>query len=140
MEQDHRVEDLGRDVARLRIAFVNVYFVGSPRQAASPGEPNATPWALVDAGLSPGTTRILDVAAERFGSESRPAAIVLTHGHFDHTGALEPLLAVWDVPVYAHPLELPFLTGQADYPPPDPNVARVSRWGGGRTFRRGCRR
>ena len=41
-------------------------------------------------------------------------------------GALEALLAVWDVPVYAHTAELPFLTGSADYPPPDPTV------GGGR--------
>jgi glyoxylase-like metal-dependent hydrolase (beta-lactamase superfamily II) len=123
MEPDHRIEDLGGDVARLRIGFVNVYFAGSPRTATA-GEATATPWALVDAGLSAGTTRILDVAAERFGPESRPAAIVLTHGHFDHIGALEPLLAIWNVPVYAHPLELPFLTGRADYPPADPSVGR----------------
>jgi glyoxylase-like metal-dependent hydrolase (beta-lactamase superfamily II) len=117
MFDEHQLEELAADVARLRVAFVNLYFVGKPR---ADGE--ATPWALVDTGLSAGTARILDVAAERYGSDSRPAAIVLTHGHFDHTGALETLLAVWDVPVYAHPLELPFLTGQADYPPPDPSV------------------
>jgi glyoxylase-like metal-dependent hydrolase (beta-lactamase superfamily II) len=29
---------------------------------------------------------------------------------------------VWDVPVYAHTAELPYLTGGADYPPPDPTV------------------
>jgi glyoxylase-like metal-dependent hydrolase (beta-lactamase superfamily II) len=28
----------------------------------------------------------------------------------------------WDVPVYAHELELPYLTGQSSYPPPDPLV------------------
>jgi glyoxylase-like metal-dependent hydrolase (beta-lactamase superfamily II) len=28
----------------------------------------------------------------------------------------------WDVPVYAHPLELPYLNGTASYPPPDPSV------------------
>ena len=71
-----------------------------------------------------GRAQILSVAAARFGEIARPAAIVLTHGHFDHVGALEPLLAVWDVPVYAHTLELPFLTGRADYPPPDPTVGR----------------
>jgi glyoxylase-like metal-dependent hydrolase (beta-lactamase superfamily II) len=116
MDQQHQVEDLTPDVARMRIAFVNVYFVGTPQTIGS------TPWALVDAGLAMGAAEILSFAAERFGRERRPAAIILTHGHFDHVGALEPLLAVWDVPVYAHTLELPFLTGRADYPPPDPTV------------------
>src|SRR6185369_6215471 len=74
------------------------------------------------AGLPHGAAEILSVAAERFGVESRPTAIVLTHGHFDHVGALEALLAVWDVPVYAHAAELPFLTGRANFPPPDPTV------------------
>ena len=121
MAEEHRIEELGRDIARLRVAFVNLYFVGAPHAAGTTGV-DATPWALVDAGLSAGTARILEVAAERFGRDSRPAAIVLTHGHFDHIGALEPLLAIWDAPVYAHPLELPYLTGQAEYPPPDPSV------------------
>jgi len=116
-QPQHAIEELTRDVARLRIGFVNVYFVGLPRASA-----DATPWALVDAGLAMGAAQILEVAAARFGENSRPAAIILTHGHFDHVGALQPLLAMWDVPVYAHTLELPFLTGRADYPPPDPTV------------------
>jgi glyoxylase-like metal-dependent hydrolase (beta-lactamase superfamily II) len=110
----HDIEALASDLARLRIAFVNVFFAGAP----------GSPWALVDAGLSLGAAHILEVAAARYGRESRPLAVILTHGHFDHVGALQPLLAVWDVPVYAHPLELPFLTGHADYPPPDPTVGR----------------
>ena len=114
------IEELGSNVARLRIGFVNVYFVGGPSR--TPGAPTATPWALVDAGLAMGAAQILSVAAARYGEMSRPAAIILTHGHFDHVGALETLLHVWDVPVYAHALELPFLTGRADYPPPDPQV------------------
>lgn len=118
---EHRIEELADDVARLRIAFVNCYFVGRPRASASTA---ATPWVLVDAALSAGAARILEIAAERFGADARPAAIVLTHGHFDHVGALESLLGIWDVPVYAHALELPFLTGRADYPPPDPTVGR----------------
>ena len=124
--RDFEVEEIGSDLARLRIGFTNVYFVGTPT-----GGESATPWALVDAGLAMGAAKILSAAAERFGETSRPAAIVLTHGHFDHVGALDALLHVWDVPVYAHTLELPFLTGRADYPPPDPAVggglvARVS--------------
>ena len=113
------IEEVAADLARLRIAFVNVYFAGTPARQSAAAE-----WVLVDAGLSLGAARILSVAAERFGENNRPSAIVLTHGHFDHVGALESLLSVWDVPVYAHPLELPFLTGLADYPPPDPAAGR----------------
>jgi glyoxylase-like metal-dependent hydrolase (beta-lactamase superfamily II) len=47
---------------------------------------------------------------------------VLTHGHFDHVGALPGLAERWGVPVYAHPLEMPYLTGRSSYPPPDPAV------------------
>ena len=57
---------------------------------------------------------------EREGA--RPAAIVMTHGHFDHVGALASLAERWDVPIYAHPLELPYLDGRSSYPRPDPSV------------------
>lgn len=33
--------------------------------------------------------------------EGRPAAILLTHGHFDHMMAAEELRTVYDIPVYA---------------------------------------
>jgi glyoxylase-like metal-dependent hydrolase (beta-lactamase superfamily II) len=32
--------------------------------------------------------------------EVAPRAILLTHGHFDHFGAAEPLARIWNVPVY----------------------------------------
>src|SRR3954465_4983119 len=72
-DHHHHIENIGSDVARLRIGFVNVYFVGTPRVAT----PNsaaaiATPWALVDAGLSAGTRRILDICAKRYGNETQP--------------------------------------------------------------------
>lgn len=118
---EYEVDEVVADVARLRIATVNVYFVGLPRKAS--GNVAAKPvWVLIDAGLAHGAAEILRVAGERFGVESRPAAIVLTHGHFDHVGALAALLSVWDVPVYAHMAELPFLTGGGDFPPPDATV------------------
>lgn len=115
----YEIEELAPDVARLRIGFVNVYLVGAPAAARAD---SAAQWVLVDTGLAMGAAQILEVAAARFGTQSRPAAIILTHGHFDHVGALEALLHVWDVPVYAHTLELPFLTGRGDYPPPDSAV------------------
>ncbi|MDY0395290.1 MBL fold metallo-hydrolase [Virgibacillus halophilus] len=37
---------------------------------------------------------------------------MLTHGHFDHVGGLVDLVKEWEVPVYAHSLEFPYLTGK----------------------------
>jgi glyoxylase-like metal-dependent hydrolase (beta-lactamase superfamily II) len=106
-----RAQEIADGVYRLRTMMVNVYFV---RAAAPPV------WALIDAGL-PGFGRSVRAQAERiFGT--RPASIFLTHGHFDHIGALPWLADEWGVPIYAHPLELPYLTGRSPYPPPDPTV------------------
>lgn len=102
-------------VVRVPLAIVNAYLVGPP----SAGDRG---WVLVDAGLSTSRAAIVAAAAAAFGPDARPAAIVLTHGHFDHVGSLEALAERWDAPVFAHPLELPYLTGRADYPPPDPAV------------------
>ena len=114
-----RGEDAGkpivRDLSYIRDRIVNVFFYGEPRA----GDRN---WVLVDAGLYGSAGRIERVAAERFGEGARPAAIVLTHGHFDHVGALRTLCEKWDVPVYAHELEIPYITGRSAYPPPDPTV------------------
>ncbi|MGV3540295.1 MAG: MBL fold metallo-hydrolase [Rufibacter sp.] len=79
-------------------------------------------WVLVDAGMPKSGGEIMEVAESVFGRGARPAAILLTHGHFDHVGGLIRLLEEWQVPVYAHPLEFPFLTGQQAYPEPDTTV------------------
>lgn len=103
------------DVFCLQLSIVNVFFVGR-RGAGDRG------WVLVDTGLYASSGAIQRAAADLFGRDSRPAAIILTHGHFDHVGTVRELAEAWDAPVYAHRLELPFLTGQSDYPPPDPTV------------------
>jgi glyoxylase-like metal-dependent hydrolase (beta-lactamase superfamily II) len=112
-EQVSWPREVTEDVAYLRTAIVNVVFFGPT------GGPE---WVLIDAGM-PGSASTIALAAERrFGQDSPPAAIILTHGHFDHVGALETLARRWNVPVYAHELELPYLTGRSPYPPPDPSV------------------
>jgi glyoxylase-like metal-dependent hydrolase (beta-lactamase superfamily II) len=102
------------DVERVPVAFANVYMVGAPGQ----------PWVLVDAGLPGFAPWIGREAARRHGGRA-PEAIVLTHGHRDHAGSAAALARRWEVSVYAHPLELPFLTGRSDYPPHDPTVGRA---------------
>lgn len=101
------------DIQQVTTLLVNLYMVG---------EVGLPDWVLIDAGIPMNAGRIIGRAQERFGG-IRPRAIILTHGHFDHVGSLAPLLRYWPgVPVYAHELELPYLTGRSAYPPPDPTV------------------
>ena len=86
------------------------------------GDPHQNEFILIDAGMPNSANEIISVAEKRFGSNCRPKAIILTHGHFDHVGAIIELIEHWNVPVYAHSLELPYLTGLKDYPKPDPTV------------------
>ncbi|GAB3057710.1 MBL fold metallo-hydrolase [Salinicoccus sesuvii] len=86
------------------------------------GHPESSNFVLIDAGLTESSDAIIKVVEERFGQGSRPQAIILTHGHFDHVGSIIELIEHWDVPVYAHKLELPYLTGRTPYPDPDPTV------------------
>lgn len=113
--RDDHTQEIAPDVAYRRLGIVNVVFFGRP----GAGDRN---WVLIDAGVMGTTSLITAAAEERFGEDSRPAAIIMTHGHFDHVGGLEAFAERWDVPVYAHDLERPYLDGTASYPPPDPSV------------------
>ena len=103
------------DVAYRQLAIVNVIFVG----VEGAGDGN---WVLVDVGIPGSTSAICSAASARFGGKGRPACIIMTHAHFDHVGALETLASKWDVPVYAHHAEHPYLDGTQSYPPADPGV------------------
>lgn len=102
----------------VRTLMANVVFISSEAPGGTPSAPHR--WILVDAGIRGYANTIQRAAEECFGPNTRPDCIVLTHGHFDHVGSLHALLERWDVPVYAHLLEIPHLTGRVDYPPPDP--------------------
>ena len=103
--------ELAAGVAYLTTGISNVYYVGDKDN-----------WVLVDAGVVGYTRQILAAAAARFGADAVPRAILLTHGHYDHVGCARDLHAHWGVPVLAHALELPYLTGKSDYPQKDPTV------------------
>lgn len=99
----------------MKLFFVNVYIIAN-RKSFSKG------WVLVDTGPQGSADKIIAMAESIFGKGAQPAAIILTHGHSDHSGSVEALLNHWDVPVYAHELEIPYLTGASSYPPADPSV------------------
>lgn len=73
----------------------NIYFVQS-----------ASSWVLIDTATAGQGSRIQDAAAALFGTGTRPAAILLTHVHPDHSGSALELARAWACPVYLHPDEL----------------------------------
>lgn len=92
--------------------IVNVVMIGEPGEK----------WILIDTGMPKCGKEIQEVAEQRFGKGSKPEYIILTHGHFDHVGGIVYLLEQWNVPVFVHVEEFPFLNGTKAYPEPDPSV------------------
>ena len=115
LDRNDDTRQIVADVAYRQLAIVNVIFVG----LENAGDGN---WVLVDAGIPGSAQAIRSAASARFGGTGRPACIIMTHGHFDHVGALETLASEWDVPVYAHAAEHPYLDGTRSYPAADPGV------------------
>src|SRR5262245_45260054 len=120
-----RVERVAHGVYRLRTLMVNVFFIAE----------GARSWVLVDTGLPGYAGAIRHAAASLFNDP--PVAILLTHGHFDHVGGLPQLAEEWGVPIYAHPLELPYLTDESAYPPPDSSVGGGAQSWAARLYPRG---
>ena len=78
------------------ISRANVYFVQS-----------GSAWVLIDAGLAQCGELIRQTAESLFGTNTPPAAILLTHHHPDHSGSVRELVSVWACPVCVHPGEMP---------------------------------
>ena len=77
----------------------NVYFVRS-----------GSLWVLIDTGSAKCDRAIQKAAEFLFGANTRPAAILLTHDHPDHSRSAPELAQRWDCLVYMHPDELPLVT------------------------------
>jgi glyoxylase-like metal-dependent hydrolase (beta-lactamase superfamily II) len=114
IEKTDSYYEIPPDVLCVPLMLVNMFLIGLPDKNSD--------WLVVDAGTSTSANAVIKAARERFGLDAKPGAILLTHGHFDHIGGIFDLLKVWDVPVYAHMDELPYLTDESDYPQPDPTV------------------
>jgi glyoxylase-like metal-dependent hydrolase (beta-lactamase superfamily II) len=110
------VWDVAPGVGRVGVLFVNLYVLETPDDG----------WVLLDTGIPRLAMGIRRSVERRFGR--RPKAILLSHGHWDHGGCAKELADAWDVPVYAHRRELPYLTGQCLYPPEDPTVGGPTGW------------
>lgn len=93
--------------------IVNICFIGQQK---------SDDWVLIDTGLPYAAKEIISIADRRFGEGSQPKCIILTHGHFDHVGGTVDLVKNWQVPIYVHELELPYVTGKKAYPMPDASV------------------
>ncbi|MFN3392376.1 MAG: MBL fold metallo-hydrolase [Meiothermus ruber] len=67
---------------------------------------------LVDSGMPQENQRLLRHLGGR-----RPVALLLTHHHLDHVGGARMLWERYGLPIYAHPLDIPFISGEARRPP-----------------------
>jgi glyoxylase-like metal-dependent hydrolase (beta-lactamase superfamily II) len=97
-------EEIASGVYRLEtgrgLSEANVYLVRS-----------GPAWVLIDTAWPLRGQLIKSAAESLFGAGARPAAILLTHIHPDHSGSALELARLWDLPVYVHPRELPLASG-----------------------------
>lgn len=102
--------EVTEDVYVFTDQIVNLVFIGKPGDES---------YVIIDAGMPKRSETIIQAAEDRFGTDAKPSAIILTHGHFDHVGSVIELIEKWNSPVYAHTKEFPYLTDKRAYPEPD---------------------
>lgn len=81
-------------------------------------------WVLIDAAWSNRGLLIKQTVEQLFGENTRPAAILLTHVHADHSGSALELARSWDLPLHVHPDEMPLTDGTYRPEYADP----IARW------------
>src|SRR5690554_4400869 len=96
------VMEVTPDILILQFPLVNSFLVGNPMAENKE-------WVLIDAGMAHTAKDIIKETEKRFGKDSKPTGIILSHGHFDHVGAITELVQQWNTVVYAHKMELPYL-------------------------------
>lgn len=111
----HRIADDVYSLGPWGWARTCVHFVG-----------NGSTWVLVDAGWPGDGPRIRQAWQQLAPPGVRPAAILLTHDHPDHAGAVRELVAAWQCPVYLHPEELPIAAG--DFEAMQRYAGPLDRW------------
>jgi glyoxylase-like metal-dependent hydrolase (beta-lactamase superfamily II) len=82
-------------------------------------------YVLIDTGWAGDGERIAEGARHLFG-ERRPAAILLTHCHPDHSGSAAWLAQTWGCDVHLHPDELPVAAG--DFAAMQAIAGPLDRW------------
>lgn len=78
---------------------------------------------IIDPGAEPG--RLISAVKEK---EQTPVAVLLTHAHFDHIGAVDEIRDEWSIPVYLHRREADWLgdpekNGSAFFPSAEGKVS-----------------
>jgi len=103
----------GLDVRSFTVGLVqeNCFIVSDPAQPA--GQDGRRPAVIVDPGDEP--ERLLE-AIDALGV--RIEAILITHCHFDHIGAVAPLAGATGAPVYCPEIERPVLADVMSWVPP----------------------
>jgi glyoxylase-like metal-dependent hydrolase (beta-lactamase superfamily II) len=101
------------DVRSFTVGLVqeNCYIVSDPEQSAAPD--GLRPAVIVDPGEEP--ERLLEAA---LALGVRIDAILLTHCHFDHIGAVAPVARATGAPVYCPEIERPVLADVMSWVPP----------------------
>ncbi len=116
-----KAEKIAQQVIWVPTGVSNAYILGDVER-----------WVLVDSGAPGNGKQILKAVSEHLRPDATPAAILLTHGHFDISGSALELARRWSVRIHVHKLELPFVDGTSCYPPADPAVggfvARLMRF------------
>jgi glyoxylase-like metal-dependent hydrolase (beta-lactamase superfamily II) len=104
----------GLDVRAFTVGVVqeNCYIV-RPQAGAHARSDGARPAIIIDPGDEP--ERLLEAARE-LGADLQ--AILITHCHFDHIGAVAPVAAATGAPVYCPEIERPVLADIMHWVPP----------------------